>query len=321
MTAIVVTAVCLVGAVAIVRAEWQQDDDGASVVPLVALAAIALAALRWRPAPRARPSREVTTSSAAGIAALATLLAITLAVRPDSAPVVAGPIVSVALIGTYLALWGHRLLALQRAVMVMSLLAWQPVAEFAHQALRTSLEQPSALIYRRLAQIPVFNIDSEPWRLFSAELHRGALVVLATFVLSIGANRWRLSPSTVLHLLATMTVALIAHHIVILASPIDEYAPAEMTQLATNPTLELAIAAVAVAGLSLVRGRQHQLRTQSSNSREAEGASLEAAVETTAERTHRDPVIFAMSDRMAHPAMTALLLSGVAPLTALALAA
>ncbi len=329
LTALVVTAVCVVGSVAIVRAEWNHDDDGASVVPLVALAGIALAALRWRPTPQARPSRDVTTSSAVMIATVATALAVTLAVWPSSAPLVAGPTVSVAIVGTYLALWGHRLLALLRAVTVMSLLAWQPVAEFAHGAIRTSLEQPSGLIYRRLAQIPVFNIDNEPWRLFSAELHRGALVVLATFVLSIGANRWRLSPSTALHLLATMTAALIAHHVVILASPIDEYAPGDVTQLATNPTLELAISALAVAGLSLIRTRR---RTVVRKRIEADRATSEpagdvddddqnsAAAAPPPERAHRDPVIFAMSNRMAHPAITALLLSGVAPLAALALA-
>ncbi len=317
LTALVVVAVCVVGAVAIGRSGWNHNDDGASVVPLVALGGIAVGTLRWRPRPNVTPTREVTSTSAAVISTSAAILTIVLTTWPSLAPVLAGPVLSVALLGTYLALWGYRLLALLRALTVMSLLTWQPVAEFCHNAVRSSLEQPSALIYRRLAQIPFFSIDQEPWRLFSAELHRGSLVVIATFVLSIGANRWRVSPGTLLHLALTITVALVAHHVVILASPIDQYAPTDVTQVATNPTLELAISGSAVLLLSFLRS-QHRRRAQSpAEQSEPETPTSDAA---ESERIHRDPVIFAMTNRMAHPAITAMLLSGVAPLAALALA-
>ncbi len=210
-----------------------------------------------------------------------------------------GPILTVAVLSSYLLAWGYRSLALLRTITLLSLLTWVPVAAFAHDAIRSSLEQPSMLAYQRLAEIPVFGVADEPWRIFSAELHRGALVVLATIVLSIGANRWRMSGRTVIELVATVGGALILHHAVILATPIDSYAPTDTTLLATNPTLEIAIAGLAVLCLSLVRWRRGEgSRVISSPSPETE---------------HRDPFIFG-TDASTGALVTLCLAAGLAPL-------
>ncbi len=309
-SSLIVLAICALSAVAISRAGWSSTDDGAGVVPLVALAGIALAGLRWRPADDLTPTRVVSSRIACGFATASVLMMAAWVSIPGLAEQAIGPVTSAALIGTYLAMWGYRALALLRTVSVLSLLTWQPIAEFVHDSLRTSLEQPSLLIYRRLSQIPAFGVEAEPWRLFSAELHRGALVTLSAIVLAIGANRWRVTARTFIDLTAMVTATLVAHHVAVLAMPIDDYSPDATTILATNPGLEVGVSALGVAILGAVRymrARRNDLEVDLSIPMKA------PEVET------RDRVIFAITDKADRPITTALLLAGVFPLATVAL--
>ncbi len=309
--ALIVLTLCGLGIITIARNGWPSTDDGAAVVPIVALVSIALGSIRWRPEDDVAPSRAVSVRVPIVVATAAAALVGAVIVRPEIEPWAIGPVMSVALLGTYLGLWGYRALALFRTITVLSFLTWQPVAEFVHAVVRSSLEQPSEIIYRRLAELGVFGVGDEPWRLFSAELHRGPLVVIATLVLAMGANRWRLSGRNLADLTVTTACALIIHHVVILSSAIDAYDPDGVTQVATNPTIELAISGGAVAVLSLVRFRRFR-REESIDLAEASAPAHDPTVD-------RDPVIFAMVDRTARPAATALLLTGVAPLVAISL--
>ena len=297
-----IPVVCAVGAIASLSNAFGTTDDGAGTVPLVALLGIALASVRWQPDVDNKPSRAVTLQSALALTTIGVGLIAAIGQDWLMASEAVGPILTVALVSSYLLVWGYRSLALLRTISLLSLLTWMPVAAFAHDAVRSSLEQPSLLTYQRLAEIPIFGVADEPWRIFSAQLHRGALVVLATVVLSIGANRWRMSGRTVVELAATVGGALILHHAAILASPIDSYSPTDTTLLATNPTLEIAIAGVAVACLSFVRWRR------------GEGSRVVAA--PSAETEHRDPFIFG-TDASTNALVTLCLAAGLAPLALL----
>jgi len=297
---------CAVGAIASLSSAFVATDDGAGTVPLVALLGIALASVRWQPDLDRQPSRAVTLQSALALPTVGIGLIAAIGQGWLATSEAVGPILSVAVISAYLSVWGYRSLALLRTVSLLSLLTWLPVAAFAHDAIRSSLEQPSMLTYQRLAEIPFFGVADEPWRIFSAQLHRGALVVLATVVLSIGANRWRMSGRTVIELTATVGGALILHHAVILASPIDAYAPTDTTLLATNPALEIAIAGIAVLCLSVVRWLR------------GEGSRMVAA--PSAETEHRDPFIFG-TDASTDGLVTLCLIAGLAPLALLLMVA
>lgn len=277
-------------------------DDGAGSVPLVALLGIALASVRWRPDRGQPPSRAVTLQSALALTTVGIGLIASIGRDQLTTSAALGPIITVAVISTYLALWGYRSLALLRTVTLLSTLTWAPVAGFAHDAIRSSLEQPSRLIYQRLAELPVFGVSDEPWRIFSAELHRGALVVLATLVLSVGANRWRMSGRTVIDITATVAGALLLHHAVILATPIDTYDETDAVMLVTNPALEIAIAAIAVLLLAVVRWRR--------------GDVPRVAAAPSPEIADRDPFIFGTTSTTSS-AVTALLLAGLTPLVVL----
>lgn len=293
---------CAAGAMALLSNGFVSTDDGASSVPFVALLGIALGAVRWQPDLGRQPSRSVTLQSALALTTIGVGL-IAAVGRSVLAPVEAvGPIITVAVMSSYLLVWGYRSLALLRTVSLLSMLTWVPVAEFVHDAIRSSLEQPSMLLYQRLSEIPVFGVADEPWRIFSAQLHRGALLVLATVVLSVGANRWRMSSRTVVDLLATVGGALIVHHAVILASPIDAYAPTETTLFATNPSLEIAIAGLAVSCLSLLRWQR--------------GEGGRTVAPPNAEADHRDPFIFS-TDTSSDTLVTLCLALALAPLALL----
>lgn len=293
---------CAAGAIASLSSAFTTTDDGAGTVPLVALLGIALASVRWQPDLDRQPSRAVTLQSALALTTIGIGLIAAIGQGQIATAEAVGPILTVAIVSSYLMVWGYRSLALLRTISLLSLLTWVPVAAFAHDAIRSSLEQPSMLIYQRLSEVPVFGVADEPWRIFSAQLHRGALVVLATIVLSIGANRWRMSGRTLIELAATVSGATILHHATILATPIDTYAPTDTTLLATNPTLEIAIAGVAVLILSLVRWHR------------GEGSRVVAS--PTAEAEHRDPFIFG-TDASTNPLVTMCLAAGLAPLALL----
>lgn len=290
---------CAVGAVASLTSAFTSTDDGAGTVPLVALLGIALASVRWQPNLDQTPPRPVALRSALALTTIGIGLIGAIGQGLLTHAEAVGPAVTVAVMSCYLAVWGYRSLALMRTISLLSLLTWIPVASFAHDAIRSSLEQPSMLTYQRLAEVPFFGVDDEPWRIFSAQLHRGALVVLATIVLSVGANRWRMSGRTLIDLLATVGGALVLHHAVILATPIDTYSPTDTTRLATNPSLEIAIAAVAVLVLSLVRWRR--------------GETSRTVAAPSPETEHRDPFIFG-TDGSTHSLVSLCLAAGMTPL-------
>jgi hypothetical protein len=313
---LLVVIVCELGLLTLVRNGWETSDDGAGVVPLIALVGIALAALRWRPNPHLPPARGVSARLAVLILTSAAALTTYLVMRGPSGAWV-GPAITLALAGTYLAMWGFRALALLRSIMLFTLLTWRPIAEAAHEIVRSTLDQPSGLIYQRLATLPVFGVEDEPWRLFTASLHRGSVVAIATISFAIAASRMRMSLRSSADLVVTVALAIVTHHVIILSSPIDEYAPADVAQVATNPTLEIGISVVAVLALIAIRQR----RTQA-----AQAADLMSEVQHSGPTSHsvvpasdRDPVIFETARSRPHPLIVMMLFAGTAPLVTLAL--
>ncbi len=293
---------------AVLSADWTVGADGAGVVPLVAVAGLVIAAIRRRPERTITPVRAVSTRLA-GTLALGGAGLTTLAVlEPQLAANAVGPAITIAAAAIYLALFGFRSLALLRTVMLLSLLTWRPIGDALHTIVRSSLDQPSDLVYQRLATLSAFGVDAEPWLLFTASLHRGSRVVIGVIVLGVAASRWRLSPIAVVDVAVSATIALIVHHAVLLASPLDEYDPAETTELATNPVLEVAIAAVAVLVLAAVRRRRAR--------RDGVDTTPPAALDEIAAR---DPVIFSAGSRHRTGLTTVLLVVATAPLIALAL--
>ncbi|MEL6893204.1 MAG: hypothetical protein AAFP84_16550, partial [Actinomycetota bacterium] len=196
--ALVVGTVCMLAVHASIHRGWRVDD-GAAVIPAIALAGIWMATTRRRPDRSSPPVRVVSvrlslTVAAAAIAlsavAVRTELPATVAdVLPDTGQGVGliGPMVTLAVLASYLALWGFRSLALLRTVTLLSLLTWEPIAGAVHDVVRSSLDQPSELVYQRLGRLGVFGVDDEPWTLFTASLHRGSLVVITIVVLGIAA--------------------------------------------------------------------------------------------------------------------------------------
>ena len=302
-----VAILCLLALYVATAHGWSLEDDGAGVVPIIALVGIATAAIRRRPGRTGSPVRVVSVRLALLVGATgAGLVAITILDPEPPGPTI-GPMLSLALIAAYLALWGFRSLALLRTVTLLSFLTWIPVAETVHSIVRSSLDQPSDLIYQRLATINAFGVDEEPWRLFTASLHRGSLVVITTVVLGIAASRWRVTPRTLIELAVSATVAVLAHHVIVLASSVDQYDPTDTTEVATNPVLEVAVAVVAVLILTVVRHR-----------RDHDPEPIHVSDTVSDEVAARDPVIFATDRAVSGPVVTALLLIGLAPLITVA---
>ncbi|MDA3039275.1 MAG: hypothetical protein O3C27_07045 [Actinomycetota bacterium] len=307
--ALVISLVCGLAAIAVVGNGWAGTDDGAGIVPLVALVSVALAGLRRRPQRHITAVRPVSTRLAHVVHLCAIGLTTVVVLGPSVGQRAIGPAMTLAVLGAYFALWGYRVLALLRTMVLLSALTWEPAAAFVHGVVRRSLAAPSDLLYDRLARIDALGVGDEPWRLFSAQLHRGGLVVIATLALAMGANRWRMSARTLVDLTVTSAVALTVHHTLILGSSIDQYRPSEATQMATDPTLEVLISAACVALLSLVRLRRP-------GRPDGEGPVMQIDLP---ELDDRDPVIFANQHTTLSPRTTALLLSGIAPPTAIAL--
>lgn len=296
-------AICVAGIVLTTTDRSFRGDDGASVVPAIAMVAITVAVARWRPDPRTAPVRNVSARFAtlAAIGGVADAAAI--ALGGYDARVFTGPVITLTLATAYLCVWGFRSLALLRTVMLLSLLTWGPLAELVHHMVRSSLEQPSSVVYRRLAQLDVFGVTDEPWRLFTAELHRGTLVVIATLLFGVAASRWRVSLGVVVELVLSISAALVAHHAIVLASSIDDYDPAGATRLATNPALEVAIAAAAVLALTWIRRRRQP--------------PADTFAPTADAADDRDPVIFADVDWRVPAIVRVCLTIGALPLVAL----
>jgi hypothetical protein len=306
---VLVAAACVLGLIAVLPMR-ATTTDGAAALPLLALVAIAVASYARRPSTRVAPARSVSARTAVVCTLCATIAVAALIVGVVPPRLLAGPVASLAIVGTYLAVWGLRSMALLRTTALLSLLVWSPIADAVHHIVRASLDQPSDRIYRRLAEIGVFGIDDAPWRLFSALLHRGALVVIATFVLCIALDRWSLDVRQLIETVVTCALALVAHHAVILATPIDAYRPSTAVALATNPVLEIALAVAAVVALELIRRRR-------SSRQGLPRQQPQSAAPATAER---DPVIFGSGSIVASRVQRLALMSGMFPLALLALA-
>ncbi len=297
-------AICAAGLAVVASRESDATNDGAGAVPVIALLGIALAIVRWHPVHDEAPSRGIARSLALTLAGVALVAGGLLWFRPDG-DVLTGVAITLALSAGYLLSWGYRSVALLRTVVILSVLTWGPIGDVAHVIVRSSLEQPSDLIYQRLAQFPAFGVHDEPWRLFTASLHRGSLVVIATLVLAVAANRWRISPREFVDLGLTVSAALVAHHVMVLSSPIDEYDPASAVQFATDPTIEIAIAVLSVMALGIVRVQRRRLHAPANDS--------DTGRTSAALASDRDPVIFSPSGVQPRTT-TALVLMGVVPL-------
>jgi hypothetical protein len=273
-------------------------SDGSAALPLIALTGVVAAAVRWRPDVSVAPSRDVTMRTAVLVAGTAGVLLIIDRWASSGSLDLRGPLVTLAIVGGYLAFWGYRRVSLMRTLLVLSLIAWMPIAEAVHEFVRRTLEQPSATIYQQLARLGVFGIADEPWRLFTATLNRGSLVVVTTSVLAVTVFRWRLTVGMLVKLFAASLAALVVHHVVVLASSVNEYSPTDTVQLATNPVLEIAIGAGAVMLLARMQG----------NAAPMLGSPLQHHDEG------RDPVIFSASRTSRTLAAEVLLLCPLLPL-------
>lgn len=304
--------ICALGAFGLAMTGTDPTDDGASVLPLLALAGIAIAVLRHRPDVRHDPIRIVGPEIAVATVLVSTSLVVATVVAPATFGALFGPAITTALIGSYLAVWGVRSPALLRSVTLLSMLTWTAVASLLHEVVRSSLAQPSDMIYRRLASLPALGIDDQPWRLHTASLHHGALVVIATVVLVVAITRQRFTPHVVGETLATAALALAAHHVVVLASSLDQYQPDEMTKVASHPALEIGIAAIGVLVLIAVRRWRHAARRVQAT---AHVSDRTFGFDPT--RTARDPYIFDLSHASAPIGVTVALFSGLAAVGAL----
>ena len=310
--AAVLVSICTAGALtagSLGAVAWDAHagDAAAAAIPVVALIGMALVVVRRCPDHRTETMRPVGVSLGAGLVVAALALLVAMILLPDTRPELLGPALSVATVGSYLGLWGLRSPALLRSVAMLGLLTWTWVADAVHSVVRTSLELPSDMIYRRLAALPVLGVADQPWRLHTAVLHRGTLVVVATIVIGFAASRWRLTIRNVVDVGVVAFVALVVHHAVLLASPVDEYAPSEAARLASHPVLEVGIAAAAVVALACVRWRR-------------DGAPEPLVSAPPVEPSTRDPFIFSSAANGTNLPLTAVLLATAAPLWALVVA-
>lgn len=309
LATVAMLALCMTAGAVLLRDRAPASDDGAGSVPVIALIGIAVAVTRWHPRSGEVPVRGIAPSVALAIGGAAGLLLAGLVVsggQGGGAGLAVGMSITLGLAGGYLLAWGYRSIALLRTVVLLSLLTWPPIGDLTHLIVRSSLQQPSDLIYGRLAQFELFGVRDEPWRLFTASLHRGSLVVIGTLVLAIAASRWRVSARVLVDLALTTVAALVVHHVLVMLSPIDDYEPTSAGQLATDPGIEIAIALGAVLALGLVRSRR----------RTRDGMPEVGVAGTAVRREHRDPVIFSSSDWVQRRSTTALVACGMAPLLA-----
>lgn len=309
--AAILVAVCTAAALTastLGATSWDgSGGDAGAVVPVVALVAMVLAIVRRCPDPAAEAVRPVGRSLAFGIVVAAVVLGVVTMALPDVREDLFGPAVSVATIGTFLGLWGLRSPALLRNVAILGLLTWAPIASAVHGVVRTTLELPSEMVYRRLAAMPLLGIADEPWRLHTALLHRGSLVVITTVVLGFAASRSRVSVRTVVDVAIVAFVALVAHHSILLGSPVDEYAPDDAAMLASHPLLEVGVGAAAVLVLAVRQWARARRVTP-----------LPTAVTAAPAPDGRDPFIFGNGGATTPAVTTVVLLAAAIPLWMLA---
>lgn len=270
-------ALFAIAAVAVARSAASGELGDAHVgVPVIAMVAIVVSVARWMPAEDLEVVRPVPAALVLCALVASVQLWLIAATQPHRVDVLFGPLVTATLVAVYLACWGFRSLFLLRRVVVLSILTWEPVATGVHRVVRNSVQQLSDLVYRRLAAIGWLGVDDEPWRWFTAMTHRGAIVVIGTVVLGVAASRRRLSMRSCGEVAAAAFLAMIVHHAVVLASPLDDYGRSWVARACAGPAMELVIAGAAAVALAVARSR-----------REATMAERQ-----TSPLSDRDPVIF-----------------------------
>ena len=199
-----------------------------------------------------------------------------------------GPLITASCLSAYLSCWGFRSLFLLRRVALLSVLCWAPLRRPPSRPVtERSIEQFSDLVYQRLAAMPWLDTSDHPWRLFSAMSLRGADALIATMVIGFSATRRRVSVGLITQLAATAALAIVIHHALVLAAPIDQYEPNLFVRLVTAPWTGTAIAAASIAAVSLVRRWQPHARSP----------VAEPSGHATSVAADRDPVIFGVGTR------------------------
>jgi hypothetical protein len=272
---------------ALVIATGHDDPAGP---PTRSLALVAIGAVTWtmlaHPPFDEGPARRVSHawSDAALVAAIITLVPlVVMAARHRSD--IAGVLVAAVVLWTYLRTWGHRSPARLRWTVVMCALAVPSLAAALYDAIETVIRLVSEVVYRRLGSIELFGVSDEPWKLFSAIPRTGSFFVVTLLVLgsAMCVSRSMSAMGTVLYLLSTSVVGLIAHHAIILSLPIEDYSPGRLVELATSPVTEAGAAILAVVLFALVT---------------SPGSSMGGANrETAGSAGYVDPMIYAVPER------------------------
>jgi hypothetical protein len=279
-------AACVAGA-ALVVATGHDDPAGP---PTRSLALVALGAVGWtmlaHPPFDDGPARRVSHawSSAALVAVIVTLAPLVVLVDRHRADLT-GVLVAALVLATYLRTWGHRAPARLRWTVVMCTLVVPAVSAALYDALETVIRLVSEIVYRRLSSIELFGVADEPWKLFSAMPRTGSFFVVALLILgsAMCMTRGMSTMGTVLYLLSTSVVGLVAHHSIILSLPIEDYSPRQLVEVATSPVTEAAAAVLAVALFGLVTAPGS-----------ATGAENRATAGTAG---YVDPMIYAVPER------------------------
>lgn len=240
----------------VVIATGQDDPAGP---PTRSLALVAIGAVTWtmlaHPPFDDGPARRVSHawSGAALVAAIITMVPLVVMADEHRADV-AGVLVAAVVLSTYLRTWGHRSPARLRWTVAMCALAVPTLAAALYDALETLIRLVSEIVYRRLASIELFGVSDEPWKLFSAIPRTGSFFVVTLLVLgsAMCIMRSMSAMGTVLYLLSTSVVGLIAHHAIILSLPIEDYSPGRLVEIATSPLTEAGAAVLAIALFALV---------------------------------------------------------------------
>jgi hypothetical protein len=251
-----VVAVCLAVAIHTAATPWDRAADGADAMAIIAAVGIAVSVVLWAPRVDETPARPVTTVAAIALIVATFGLFTAGRLQPSLADGLFGPMVTAGLLGAYLSCWGFRSVFLLRRVAVMSLLTWTPIAAATHAATRASIAELSDLVYRRLGTIAWYDVHDHQWRLFGAMMHRGALAALAAVLLTFASTRLRMSVAAIAGLIGAVGAALLIHHALVLAVPVDDYSPPAWARLALDPVTELAIGASCAAVLSIVAHRK-----------------------------------------------------------------
>ncbi len=252
-----------------------------AAVSTAAAVAIVIGALRWAPSIEGDGARPVAGAALLLLGAVALELFVLSWGHPGWTPALIGPIATVSIVAAYLAAFGFRSAFLLRRLGLLSLLLWTPIAVAAERVVRSSIDPLSDLIYRRLASIDVIGLSDRPWRVFTAMTDRAPLIAIAVVVIGTAMSRRRLTARGSMEMAVAIAIAMVAHHVTLLATPIERYERPWWVDLVTGPAYELALGALAALGAAAVAQRS------AARDGRAQNPSVTAAPD-------RDPVLFAV---------------------------